>query len=493
MTAVSSRRVVITGMGVISPLGNALEKFWSGIQLGRCGIQSLADAEGDASPLRFAGLASDFTESIDNFGRLDAGTKKAIRKGLKLMCREIKMGVAAAQLALQHSTLDLSTRDPDRMGVVFGCDHIVTEPEELADAYRASVKADDFGLQAWGQTGIAQITPLWLLKYLPNMPASHVAIYNDLRGPSNSLTFREPSSNLAVGEASATIQRGMADCMLAGATGSSVGPLRSLHAAGYLELANNGQLAASVCRPFDLQRQGAVVGEGAAAVLLEERELALARGATIFGEVHGYGSSVVLREGRPDIGQAVGNAARLALRASRITPAQVGHVHAHGVGTQHADREEARAIGEIFTGTAARVPVTAAKSYFGNLGAAGGLVELIAEPTGHARRPFVSDPELRDPGSGVSHPPCPGSRAAERWLGAESQFRAQWSGKCPGRIQSWFTGRRLRSPTPVACRRHVEEILFSCRWWRAPFSAALYLVAASSDGGSRVRENLSPC
>ncbi len=365
-------------MGVISPLGNTLEQFWSAIQAGRSGIRSLMATGVAASPLRFAGLASDFTESIDDFGRLDAATKKAIRKGLKLMCREIKMGVAAAQLALQHSQLDLATRDPDRMGVVFGCDHIVTEPEELADAYRASLAEGRFGLQAWGDEGMAQITPLWLLKYLPNMPASHVAIYNDLRGPSNSLTFREPSSNLSIGEASATIQRGMADCMLAGATGSSVGPLRSLHAAGYLELAQDGELATAACRPFDRRRQGTVMGEGAAAILLEEREAARARGATIYGEVLGYGSSVVLREGAPDIDRAVANAARLALRASGMTAAQLGHVHAHGLGTLQADRSEAAGIREVLGAHATSVPVTAAKSYFGNLGAAGGMVELIA-------------------------------------------------------------------------------------------------------------------
>ena len=132
-------------------------------------------------------------------------------------------------------------------------------------------------LERWGSEGIGQITPLWLLKYLPNMPASHVAIYNDLRGPSNSITFREPSANLAVGEAWATIRRGMADTMLAGATGSSVGPLRALHAAGYITQAShdvadgngavpakgtNQNSSATACRPFDGRRTGAVMGEG---------------------------------------------------------------------------------------------------------------------------------------------------------------------------------------------------------------------------------------
>ena len=386
-----TRRVVITGLSVVSPLGNSIDAFWSAVRAGQTGVHRMEPFAGAPAILPWAAEAREFRGVIADFGELPPPTRKAIRKGLKLMCREIAMGVAVSQLALQHASLDLSVWDPERVGVVFGCDHIVADPEELSDAFRASVSTADappaakggVPLSAWGAQGIAQITPLWLLKYLPNMPASHVAIYNDLRGPSNSLTFREPSSNLAVGEAWATIQRGMADAMLAGATGSSVGPLRALHAAGYIlqapaEASSNGAPPATACLPFDLRRRGTVMGEGAAAVMLEERSRALDRGAVIYGEVLGYASSMAARAGVGDVRRAVANAARAALANAGCTPEDVGHIHAHGLGTQHADREEAAAIRAALGARAAQVPVVAGKGYWGNMGAAGGMVELIA-------------------------------------------------------------------------------------------------------------------
>ena len=138
-----------------------------------------------------------------------------------------------------------------------------------------------------------QVTPLWLLKYLPNMPASHVAIYNDLRGPNNSITLREASANAAVGEAFRTIVRGSADVMVAGATGTRVHPMKMVHSLTQEEVAGNGVDPTKASRPFDLNRSGMVLGEGAGAIVLEELEYAQARGATIYGEVIGTASSSV--------------------------------------------------------------------------------------------------------------------------------------------------------------------------------------------------------
>ncbi len=380
MITAPSRRVVITGMGVITPLGNTIEALWHGLSSGRSGIQRLP-LQGEMRPaFTYGGIAQDFTGKIDDFGQVEGPQKKAIRKGLKLMCREIKMGVAAAQLAIQHSGLSTSEIDPDRTGVVYGCDHIATLPEEFVDAYHACVDGKQgFQFGEWGTTGLSQVTPLWLLKYLPNMPASHVAIYNDLRGPNNSLTYREPSANSAIGEAYTTICRGMSDRMIAGATGSSVSPLRSLHAAIYTEMSLNGDDPARAIRPFDKNRTGTVVGEGSAAVMLEDRELAIQRGAKIYGEVLGHGSSVVLnRNSVANIRQSVANAARGALRVANLNPSDVGHVHAHGMATIHADQQEALAIRDVFDSQADQIPVTAAKSYFGNLGASSGIVEMIS-------------------------------------------------------------------------------------------------------------------
>ncbi len=374
------RRVVITGMGVISPLGNTIDSLWDSLQSGRSGVRRISGENGSTRAIRWGGVANDFSGKIDDFGQLDPPRRKAIRKGLKLMCREIKMGVAAAQLALQHSELLEGELDSDRTGVVYGCDHIVSLPEEFTDAYSACLQSGSgFEFSRWGTEGLSQVTPLWLLKYLPNMPASHIAIYNDLRGPNNSLTYREPSANYAIGEAFTNIRRGIADRMIAGATGSSVGPLRSIQTSIYSELAVNGETPETACRPFDQRRTGSVAGEGAAALLLEEYELARQRGATIYGEVLGHGSSVVASpNGVADIRQSVINAAQAAIRNAGFRIENLGHVHAHGNGTLHSDREEALAIQSILGKFQQQIPVTAAKSYFGNLGAASGIVELIS-------------------------------------------------------------------------------------------------------------------
>jgi 3-oxoacyl-[acyl-carrier-protein] synthase II len=211
------------------------------------------------------------------------------------------------------------------------------------------------------------------------MPASHVAIYNDLRGPNNSLTLREASSNAAVGEAFRTIARGSADVIVAGATGTRIHPMKLVHTLTQEEVAANGVEPARASRPFDLHRAGMVLGEGAAAVVLEELHSAEARGARIYAEVLGTGSSSVASTiGVGRRATALANVMRATLRDAQATPDDVGHVHAHGLSTRSCDEDEAAAIIDVFGSRAEKLPVTAAKSYFGNLGAASGLVELIA-------------------------------------------------------------------------------------------------------------------
>jgi 3-oxoacyl-[acyl-carrier-protein] synthase II len=327
-------------------------------------------------PVRFGAEARDFTGHIDQFGPLEPQQKKTIRKGLKVMCREIQMGVAAAQLALDEAGLKSGQYDPERTGVVYGCDYIMTLPGEFTEGIRACTANGGFAFSRWAEAGMRKVDPLWLLKYLPNMPACHVAIYNDLRGPNNSITLREASANLALAEAYCTIVRGSADCILAGATGSRVHPLRTLHIVLQEEIAADGEHPDKLSRPFDRDRSGLVLGEGAGVVVLEELETAQRRGARILAEVAGYGSSTVHdRRGLPQCGAAVENAVRAALRSANMSADAIGHVHAHGLATRASDAAEARAIRGVFGDR--RVPVTTAKGHFGNLGAAGGTVELI--------------------------------------------------------------------------------------------------------------------
>ncbi|HEV3416561.1 MAG TPA: beta-ketoacyl-[acyl-carrier-protein] synthase family protein [Pirellulales bacterium] len=405
------RRVVITGIGLVSPLGNSKEALWDALVSGRSGVAPFESPLAEALPARFAAEAK-FTGDIEEFGPLDKEQKKAIRKGLKLMCRESQMGVAAAQLALADAKIAVGGVDPERIGCVFGTDYMLTLPEDFSAAVtRCRSEQGVFDYSRWGKEGMAEITPLWLLKYLPNMPASHVAIYNDLRGPNNSITHREAAANLAVAEAFHTITRGSADIMAAGATGTRVHPMKSVHAAQQEELASNGVDPARASRPFDLNRDGMVLGEGAALVVLEELGSAQARGSTIYAEIVGTGSSQATDKNyvaRRDV--ALANVIRRSIAEAGATPDDVGHIHAHGLSTHTSDADEARAIREVFGERADRIPVTAAKSYFGNLGAGSGMVELIASVlalSNHHLPPILNyetpDPECRITPAGAAH------------------------------------------------------------------------------------------
>jgi 3-oxoacyl-[acyl-carrier-protein] synthase II len=368
-------------MGVISPLGNSLTELWSGLAAGRSGIGPLQGIPTDSFDFSWGGQARGFTGEIEQFGPLDKNVQRAIRKGQKLMCREIEMGVAAAQLALFDSGLSESKRDPDRTGVLFGCDYILTAPEEFAAGIKGCLDAEgEFSFPHWAERGMPQVNPLWLLKYLPNMPASHVAIYNDLRGPNNSVTIREASSCMALAEAWMTIMRGHADVMVVGATGTKLNSLRTLHASLQESLATRtggvtSEDGTTASRPFDKDRCGAVLGEGAGALILESQEHATRRGARLWGEIRGAGSSAVGRRRTSEhLRLSIANSLRSALQGLGGPP---GHCHAHGLSTVDGDLQEAAGIRDALGSAADQVPVVAAKSAFGNLGAGGGIVEVI--------------------------------------------------------------------------------------------------------------------
>jgi 3-oxoacyl-[acyl-carrier-protein] synthase II len=392
MSAAPDRRVVITGMGVVCPLGLSLEDLWAGLAEGRSGVGPLESFPCSGLPLRHAAEARAFTGDIDNFGPLDGERKKAIRKGLKVMCRESQMAVAAAQRALHHSGLfaadaPAGSVQPERFGCVFGSDYMLTLPDDFTASVAKCRGADGaFEFDRWATDGMPQLTPLWLLKYLPNMPASHIAIYNDLRGPSNSLTLREASGHLALGEASITIQRGAADVMVVGATGTRVHPMKTVHALQSEQVALEDDAAGSGLseptrwsRPFDRSRKGMVLGEGSAVFILEELRHAQARGATIHGEIVGHAARNAGLAGGVGLKQkALSLAMRRALSMANVTAAELSHIHAHGASTVVGDREEAAALHDVLGADAATIPTVAAKSHFGNLGGGSGLVECMA-------------------------------------------------------------------------------------------------------------------
>lgn len=382
------RRVVITGLGVVCPLGRDLETFWANLIGKKSGVSALDCLPQNGLNLKYGGQAKCFTGDIENFGPLEKSLQRSIKKNQKVMCREIEMGVAACQMALAHSGLAApESRNPERTGIVYGSDYIVTRPEEFSDGVTACLNAQkEFELDRWPTEGRPKVNPLWLLKYLPNMPASHVAIYNDLRGPSNSVTIREASSSSSIAEAVATIRRGAADVMLAGATGSRLEPLKALHFSEttFEKLASDRSQPGKMSRPFDLGRDGYILGEGAGALVLETLESALARGAKIWGEVIGGAGSCVggsyAGKSRDFVRIATKNVVSRLIEKGNAVGVELTsencHIHACGKSEIAADQSEAHGINEGVGGK--KIPVTAAKSYFGNLGAGSAAVEIVA-------------------------------------------------------------------------------------------------------------------
>lgn len=386
----SERSVVITGLGIVSPLGIGVEPFWSHLAEGRSGIAPVDMLAATALPKNVAGEVKDFTDETAKKQYL-----KPARKWIKVMCREIQLGVASALLAFDQSGLDINAIDHERFGVDFGANLMFSPPDVLQDPCWECVDSDDpshkFHYEQWGRdgantdkaSGMAKMEPLWLLKYLPNMPACHICITLDARGPSNSLTMEEASGNLSLGEAFRIVQRGAADIMIAGVTGTRLHPVKSLHARMWDQMAVGDSSPETWCKPFDANRNGQVAAEGACSLILEEESAAKARGATIYGRILGIGSScAAAKSGQPDIRLALANAMRSALNDAAMQPGDIGHINAHGLGSTESDRDEAAAIADVFGSRSSEIPVTALKSYFGNCGSGCGLLELAGSLLG---------------------------------------------------------------------------------------------------------------
>ena len=363
--------VVITGLGVVSPIGIGCEPFWNALASGTSGIRPIDLFDSSSLSVRFGGQIPDF----------DPKVYVRPRKSLKVMSREIQLGFAAADLALADAGIAAGQVEPERFGVVFGNDMIYADLEDLEGTYRRSAKDGRFDFALWSEAIQEELHPLWLLKHLPNMTASHIAIAHDARGPNNSIVLGDVSSLLAIAEAAAVIQRGWADVMLTGGTGCRLHPT-ALVARGDALLSHRADDFRRACRPFDLHRDGLVNGEGAAAIVLESRAHAEARGAEIHGRLLAWASRCEPRARRAGVsGSSLRQALRASLAEADLHPDAIGHVNAHGVGTIDMDRAEAAAIHAELNA----VPVTAPKSLFGHLGAGGGAVEFAASVLGLER------------------------------------------------------------------------------------------------------------
>jgi 3-oxoacyl-[acyl-carrier-protein] synthase II len=363
-----ARQIVVTGVGVVSPIGIGCDAFWESLSTGTSGIRLIDSFDSSSLSVRFGGQIPDFDPKL--FVRP--------RKSLKVMSREIQLGFAAADLAVLDAALPPGGIDPDRFGIVFGNDMIYASLEDLEGTYRRSARNGGFDFALWSEAIHEELHPLWLLKHLPNMTASHIAIAHDARGPNNSIVLGDVSSLLAIAEAASVIQRGWADVMLAGGSGCRLHPT-ALVARGDTLLSHRADDCRRASRPFDRDRDGLVNGEGAGVFVLESREHAARRGARIRARLLATASRCEPSARRAGLtGSSLRAAIRAVLDEAQLPPAAVGHVNAHGVSTIDMDRIEAAAIAAELGDT----PVTAPKSSFGHLGAGGGSVELAASILG---------------------------------------------------------------------------------------------------------------
>jgi len=371
------RRVVVTGIGIISPIGIGAQAFWANLLAGQCGVRRIARFDPAGFPSQIAGECPPY--------KIGDYVPKSYRKATKVMARDIELAVVTADHAFKDSGLkskaytDAPDFDSARFGCNIGAGLINPELNELAAAFTTARAAGDPGtldLKTWGRDGMAQLTPLWLLKYLPNMLACHVTIIHELKGPSNTITCAEASSHLAIGEAFRTLQRGDADVAICGGAESKVNPMGLLRRTlmGRLNHTHNDRPAEAV-RPFDQEAAGTTVGEGGGLLILEEYERAKARGAKVYAELVGFGASQDTHKiTAPDpTGRSYARAVQKALADANLPPAAVSLVVPNGEGIPAHDRAELAGLTQVFGQGLGRVPLAPIEAQVGNLAAGCGV------------------------------------------------------------------------------------------------------------------------
>ena len=350
----NGHRVVVTGMGTLNPLGKTVEEYWDGLIEGRSGA---APIEGFDSTR----LATKFACQVRRFDPTDYMDRKVAQRS----ARFTQLALAAAEQALDDAGLDVSREDPFRIGVELGTG--IGGFEVLTRDAHAFLSG-------------GRLAPLFATMVIPNIAAAHVAMEHRLKGPNSTVVTACAASTHAIGNAMRLIQRGDADVMLAGGTEASlceVG-IASFNAIKALSTRNEAPEKAS--RPFDRERDGFVPGEGAATLILESLEHAVARGARIVGEVIGFGiTEDAFHAVAPDeTSEAPARCIRNALADAGIQPEDIDYVNAHGTSTQLNDAGETRALKMALGDHAFQVPVSSTKSMIGHLLGGAGAVEAVA-------------------------------------------------------------------------------------------------------------------
>ena len=354
---IERKRVVVTGLGAVTPIGIGKENFWNALIAGQNGIGKITSFDDAQVSVQIAGEVKDFdpAQFID-------------KKELKRMDRFTQFALAAARLAIEDSKLDVEKIDSDRAGVFVGTG--IGGMDTLHNQYEKLFSK-----------GASRISPFFIPMAITNMAAGNVAIAFKLHGPCSCIVTACASGTNAIGDAFHLIQRGDADIMLAGGTEAAISPAGVAGFAAMKALcSDHNDDPAHASRPFDKNRSGFVMGEGAGIILLEELEHAKARGAHIYAEIVGYGRNDdayhITTPAPGGITQA--KCMKLALDDAGLKPEDISYINAHGTSTQFNDKGEAEAIKNLFGEHAYKIPVSSTKSMTGHmLGAAGG-VEAVA-------------------------------------------------------------------------------------------------------------------
>lgn len=348
------RRVVVTGYGVVSPLGNTVSALWDNIKEGKSGIRKIQAEE-------FSGINTQIAGTISDFDAAQYMDKKELSK----YDRFVQYAIAASQQALEQANLNMEQVDKERLGVyigsgIGGIDTILANHQALIE------------------NGPRKVSPFMVPMMISNMAAGILAIKTGFKGPSFSPVSACATGNQAIGEAFLAIRHGYADGILAGGAEAPINPLSFAGFSRMKAMSTRNEEPAKASRPFDSARDGFVMSEGAGIVFLEEYEHAKQRGATIIGEIVGYGVTTdAYHITSPDYTGAA-NAMKLALKMGNIDVSVVDYINAHGTSTPEGDKSETKAIKSVFGDHAYQLKVSSTKSMTGHLfGAAGGIEAII--------------------------------------------------------------------------------------------------------------------
>ena len=350
------RRVVVTGMGMLTPLGVGTEANWQALCQGKSGVGPVTHFDASQFRTRIAG-------EVEGFDPLDFIDRKLARRG----DRFIHFALAATRMALEDSGLKITSANDERVGVSVGT--AMGGIESIEKNHELLIKG-----------ARQQISPFFVPSFLCNMATGQVAITFGAKGANMCTVTACASGTHAIGDAAIVIQRGEVDAMIAGGTEAAIRPLvfAGLDPLKVMSARNDAPERAS--RPFDKGRDGFVIGEGAGMVILEELESARERGAKIYGEVLGYGlNSDAYHITAPDPdGAGAASCMRLALEDAGISPDQIDYINAHGTSTALNDLSETKAIKKVFGERSHKIPISANKSMMGHMWAGAGVAEAIA-------------------------------------------------------------------------------------------------------------------